>query len=161
MPNIAAVLKDEIRRLARKEAKSQGIVARRAVAQHRREIARLKKLIQLQSRKIASLAQGGGAVASESISDDGMKIRFSSRSVRAQRRKLGLSAQDYGKLVGVSGQTIYHWEMGRARPRKSQFERLVGVRNIGRREAATRLQSLGSAAKKRKGAGRTARKRAK
>jgi ribosome-binding protein aMBF1 (putative translation factor) len=154
MPNIAVVLKDEIRRLARKEAKSLVGVARRAVAQHRREIAKLKRLIDLQARKVALLAsKGSGAAPAEDL-DNGFKQRFSARSVRAQRRKLGLSAHDYGKLLGVSGQTVYHWEMGKARPRKAQFEQLVSVRGIGRREAVKRLESLSTAAASRKGARR-------
>ena len=33
-------------------------------------------------------------------------VRFSARSVKAQRSRLGLSAADYGKLVGVSGLTM-------------------------------------------------------
>jgi DNA-binding transcriptional regulator YiaG len=55
-------------------------------------------------------------------------VRFSAKSVRSQRRRLGLSAEDYGKLVGVSPLTIHHWEQGKARPRKAQLAALVAVR---------------------------------
>ena len=41
MPNIAAVLKDEIRRLARREVKTHTIATKQAVAHYRRDIARL------------------------------------------------------------------------------------------------------------------------
>ena len=51
-----------------------------------------------------------------------------------------LSAEEYGKLVGVSAQTIYHWEQGKARPRQAQFATLIGLRSIGRREALSRLK---------------------
>ena len=43
MPNIAAVLKDEIRRLAKKEIKAQVGSTKQAVAQYRRDIAELKR----------------------------------------------------------------------------------------------------------------------
>ena len=43
MPNIAAVLKEEITRLARKEAKSQVAPLKMANAQYRRDIAALKR----------------------------------------------------------------------------------------------------------------------
>ncbi len=43
MTTLAIVLKDEIRRLARKEIKAQTSKQARAVAQYRREIARLKR----------------------------------------------------------------------------------------------------------------------
>jgi len=32
-----------------------------------------------------------------------------------------LSAADYGKLVGVSGLTIYNWEGGKAKPRQEKI----------------------------------------
>ena len=68
--------------------------------------------------------------------------RFSARSVKAQRRRLKLSAADYGKLVGVSSLTIYSWESGKSRPRQKQFAGLVAVRGLGRREALAKLEML-------------------
>lgn len=140
MPNIASVLKEEIRRLARKEVKSEVNSLRKTVTQHRREIARLKRELQssrrVLSHKVAAVAQG--AAVDESMEEP---RRFSARSVRSQRRRLKLSAQEYGQLIGVSGQTIYLWEQGKSRPRQAQFEALVAVRGIGRREALARLSS--------------------
>jgi transcriptional regulator with XRE-family HTH domain len=52
---------------------------------------------------------------------------------------VGISAASYGQLVGVSGQTIYHWEQGKARPRAAQLEQLAAVRGLGAREIAERL----------------------
>ena len=45
--------------------------------------------------------------------------------MKAQRSRLGLSAADYGKLVGVSGLTIHNWEHQKARPRKAQLSNLA------------------------------------
>jgi transcriptional regulator with XRE-family HTH domain len=53
-----------------------------------------------------------------------------------------LSAADYGKLVGVSGLTVYHWEHGKSRPRKAQLASLAAVRGIGKREAMAKLEVL-------------------
>jgi DNA-binding transcriptional regulator YiaG len=103
------------------------------LAQQDRELKRLKK----------QMRQGPAESAAEELTG----VRFSSRSVRAQRRRLGLSAADYGKLVGVSGLTIYHWEHG-TRPRKSQLAALIAVRGIGKREA---LKRLAEAAPKKRG----------
>ena len=61
-------------------------------------------------------------------------VRFSARSVAAHRKRLGLSAADYAKLVGVSALTIYNWESGKTRPRQEQLAALVAIRGIGRRE---------------------------
>jgi DNA-binding transcriptional regulator YiaG len=69
-------------------------------------------------------------------------VRFSARSVKAQRSRLGLSAADYGKLIGVSGLTIYNWEHQKSCPRKAQLAALVTVRGIGKREALMKLAEL-------------------
>lgn len=146
MPNIANLLKEEIRRLARKEVKVQVATNRRAASQHRREIAQLKRLLRLQARKIARLELGASKPVSEAESDDGIpeSSRYSARSVRSQRRRLGLSAEQFGKLLGVTALTVYNWEKERARPRRAQFASLVSIRGIGRREAFKRLEESGS-----------------
>lgn len=48
------------------------------------------------------------------------KHRFSAARLAAHRTKLGLSAAGYGRLVGMSGATIYLWEQGERRPRPEQ-----------------------------------------
>ena len=74
--------------------------------------------------------------------------RFSPRSVKAQRTRLGLSAEKLAKLVGVTGLTIYSWEQGKFRPRKEQLAKLVAVRQMGRREAARRLELMNGSTSK-------------
>jgi DNA-binding transcriptional regulator YiaG len=142
MSNLAALLKDEIRRLSRREVRAQVRVTQRAVAQHRREIAQLKRALQLQQKQIAALGKREAKPErNQDASDHALAgTRFSARSVRAQRKRLKLSADEYGKLVGVSAQTIYHWEQGKARPRQAQFTALIALRTIGRREALARLK---------------------
>ena len=145
MPNIAVVLKEEISRLAKKEVKANTSSTKGAVAQFRRDIAKLKRDVQSQQRALAFLKtqerkrlgqpQTNGEEELEGV-------RFSARSVKAQRARLKLSAADYGKLVGVSGLTIYHWEKGESRPRQKQFAGLVAVRGIGRREALAKLEAM-------------------
>ena len=70
------------------------------------------------------------------------RARFSAKGLKANRERLGLSADHYGKLVGVSGLSIYNWEQGKARPRESSIEALLKIRGLGKREAAKRLQAL-------------------
>jgi DNA-binding transcriptional regulator YiaG len=70
------------------------------------------------------------------------KARFSPKWLKLHRNRLKLSAHDYARLLGVSGQTVYHWEQGRARPRKAQIAAWVAVRRLGRREALKRLEML-------------------
>ncbi len=94
-------------------------------------------------KELRRVAKGATRSAAASISDDegaaGTKRRFSATRLAAHRAKNGLSAANYGQLVGVSGQTIYHWEQGKARPRAAQLESLAAVRDLGAREIAERL----------------------
>ena len=144
MTTLAVALKDEIRRLARKEIKAHTGPTAQAVAQFRREIAKLKRQSRDHEKKIAFLeAQERkriGKPESANGTDDG--ARFSARSVKAQRRRTGLSAADYAKLVGVSGLTIYNWENGKSRPRKEQLASLIAVRGLGKRQAQAKLELL-------------------
>jgi DNA-binding transcriptional regulator YiaG len=144
MANIVAALKDEIRRLARKEIRAMVGTTKRAVVQYRRDIANLKRLLNRQEKNVTNLkkrlAEQHGQPAAEE--DELAGVRFSARSIRAQRRRLKLSAADYGRLAGVSAMTVYNWESGKAHPRKAQFAALVAIRGIGKREALQRLAEL-------------------
>ena len=150
MPNLAATLKDEIQRLARKEVKAQASTTKQAVAQYRRDIAALKRQMREQEKKLNFLEaqekkRTGQPQATEEETEG---VRFSARSVRAQRKRLGFSAADYAKLVGVSSLTIYNWEQDKTRPQKAQLASLVAVRGIGKREALAKLELLKAEEKK-------------
>ena len=144
MPNIAAVLKQEVVRIARKEIRAQTRVTKKAAAQHRRDLAALKRAVTELRREVAFLAgQEKRRVKSQPVETRSEGVRFSPRWVKIHREKIGLSAADYGKLVGVSGLTIYNWESGKARPRPNLLPALAGVRALRKREALKRLELLG------------------
>ena len=89
------------------------------MAQYRRDIAKLKQQMQAQAKEITFLkAQDRKRLGQPEVKENGELegVRFSARSVKAQRRKLKLSAADYGKLVGVSGLTVYNWEARQGPP---------------------------------------------
>ena len=144
MPNLATTLKEEIRRLAKKEIKAQTDSTKQAVAQYRRDIAKLKRSLQAQQKEINSLkTQQRKSIVKPQADEEAVEsARFSSKSVRSQRNRLGLSAPDYAKLVGVSPLTIYNWEKGKNRPQAAQLAALVAVRGIGKREAIQRLEAI-------------------
>jgi DNA-binding transcriptional regulator YiaG len=144
MADLAGALKEEIRRLARKEIKAETDTTKKATAQFRRDIAELKRQLHEQQKKIAFLeTRERQRLGQPPIDDDAVEgARFSARSVKSQRERLGLSAKDYARLVGVSYLTIYNWEKGKARPQKAQLASLVAVRGINKREAQSRLKLL-------------------
>lgn len=141
MPNIATVLKEEIRRLARKEAKAQVAELKKASARQRRDIAAMKRQLAEQQRANAKLAKAvaKGRAAPAASEPATSTTRFSPTWLRKHRAKLGLSAADYARLVGVSGLTIYNWEKGQNKPRAAQLEALAAVRGLGMREAVARI----------------------
>ena len=147
MPNFAIALKEEIRRLARREIKQHTGSTKRAIVQCRKEIAKLRRQL-LEARAGQATPSNGHVDADEVESDDTQGLRFSSRSVRAQRRRLGLSAEDYAKLLGVSALTVYNWEHGRTRPREAQFLQLTSLRGISKREALEKLGGTESLTKR-------------
>ncbi len=144
MPNLQSVLRQEIQRLARREVRSELAATKKAVAQHRREIAELKRIntalertvSYLQSRETKRLKTG------PSNAEPPEGTRFSTRSMKAQRKRSGLSQEDYASLVGVSSSTIYNWESGSTKPSGKHLATLVSLRGIGMREAKKHLELL-------------------
>ncbi len=141
MPNIAVILRQEILRLARREARSQTRGLRKAAAQWRRDIAELKRQASKLQADVARLErQAPKDVLPKVTAADAEGVRFKAQGVTAQRKRLGLSAANYGRLVGVTAHTIYKWEHGAARPRKRQLAALASLRSLGKREARARLE---------------------
>jgi DNA-binding transcriptional regulator YiaG len=151
MPNLAVTLKQEITRLARREIRSQTQVLRKASAQFRRDIAGLKRANSKLQSEVARLERQVGKDAALKITEaEPTKIRFSAKSVVAQRNNLGVSAADFGKLVGVTAHTIYKWEHGSARPRKAQLSAFAAIRGLGKTGALARLEQLRAKAPKKR-----------
>ena len=143
MPNLAATFRQEITRLARREMRSQMQGLRKASAQFRRDIAALKRhASKLKSEVVRLERRVGKDVSPEIAEDDSAKVRYAAKSVIAQRRRLGISAADYGKLIGVTGHTIYKWEHGSARPRRAQLSAFTAVRRLNKTDALVRLEQM-------------------
>ena len=100
MPNFAVALKQEICRLARREIKAQATPTRQAIVRYRHEITGLKRQLREQQRRMDMIEHYGTCNHPDNETENGQLagLRFSTRSVKAQRRRLGLSAEDYGKL---------------------------------------------------------------
>ncbi len=155
MPNIAVTFRQEITRLARREIRSQTRGLRKASAQFRRDIAELKRHAAELKSEVARLERRVGKDVAPQIAEaDSARVRFTAKGVISQRKRLGISAADFGKLIGVTGHTIYKWEHGAARPRRAQLTALGSLRNLGKREALARLQQMREKAPKRRTARR-------
>ena len=150
MANIATVLKEEILRLARKEVRRQTGALKKASGQYRRDIAEMRRRVSDLQRKVTLLERQMPKDISPRVTQaDAQRMRFTAKGMCSQRKRLGLSAANYGKLIGVTGQTIYSWESETSRPRKQQVARIAVLRGIGKREAQTRLEQLAGGSRKR------------
>src|SRR4051812_46572601 len=101
MPNINAVLNEQIRRLARREIRANTKAIKRATGLYRRDIAALKRHVAQLLREMAVMRKqmptGEPIAAPEALQNARLRVD----GVKAHRARLGLSAKDYGKLIGV------------------------------------------------------------
>lgn len=144
MPNIAVALKSEISRIARKEVRTETEDFKKTSSQYRSQIATLRRRIETLERELKRTAKVNAKAGSSAASHEAETVRrrFSPTRLAATRKKLGLSAADFGALIGVTGQSIYKWESGDARPRAKQLEAIASIRGLGKREAAVRLEVI-------------------
>jgi DNA-binding XRE family transcriptional regulator len=143
MPNLASFLKDEIARVARKEVRSEVATLKKAATTHRAEIAALKRRALDLEKEIRALGKTQRKATPPAPSEESAKsTRFSAKGLASQRKRLALSAEDAGLLVGASGQSIYNWEAGKARPRTAHMAAISGLKTLGKKEANARLGVL-------------------
>jgi DNA-binding transcriptional regulator YiaG len=137
------VLRAEITRLVRKEMRIQTDALRKASSDYRKKIAGIKRQVSELQRKVILLEkQVHRNISSQVREPDTKSFRFSARGLRSNRKRLGLSASEYGRLIGVTGQSVYKWEQEASRPREQQMTALAGLRRIGKKEARKRLEEL-------------------
>jgi len=140
MSTFANQLKSEISRLAKKETRAETQALKKATAQYRTEIAALKRrmaALEVQLKKLGK--QSAKAIKANAFDEEPSGLRFRAGGFATLRKKLGLSAADMGKLIGVSAQSVYHWETGKTKPRASQLQAIAAVRKMGKRAAAAKL----------------------
>jgi DNA-binding transcriptional regulator YiaG len=149
MSNLTSILNEQIRRLARREITARTKGTRRLTAQYRRDIAVLKRQVSSLQKTVTFLdAREKKRAAEEPNPQEAGYLRFRVAGLQSHRARLGLSAKDYGRLVGASAVTIYSWESGKRRPRKAQVAKLAAMREIGQQEALKRLGLLGVTVKR-------------
>ena len=146
MPNIATVLKAEVTRLARKELRGETETLRKAVSSQRTELAALRRRVQDLEKavKLVARAAASSTRATRAASGDeaGGQFRFRAAGMASNRKRLGLSAADFGLLVGATGQSVYAWEAGKSKPRAQNLAAIAKLRGVGKRDVAKRLADL-------------------
>lgn len=141
MPNVAAVLKEEISRIARREIRAGLASLSKASASYRSQIAQLKKRVRELERDRRSRAKSAVGSNEDETAAPRPAQRFSPRGLAAQRRRLDLSAAECGLLVGASGQSIYNWQQGKTRPLARHLAAISALRTLTRKQARSIIES--------------------
>ena len=141
MPNIALILKNELSRVARKEARSETLGLKKAVATYRKEIAALKRRTQALEQQLRHVSKTAAKAVQPLANEASSETRrFSAKGLASQRRRLGISAADCGLLLGASSQSIYNWEEGKTRPLATHLPAIVALRTLGKRKATALIE---------------------
>ena len=151
MPTLAALLKEEISKIVRKEVQHQmreqrdAILARlekqTAPAKAQPKAAPKPKAAKAPKAKpAAKAAKAPAAPADTAASDDGAKqIRISPAIIRKHRKRLKLSQAELAKLLNVSTNTVLRWEAGSSKPRSQHLPQLDQLRSMSQRDLKKQL----------------------
>ncbi len=138
------IIKDEVRRIAKREAnvatkglKKDNARLKRSNADLKRRVAQLEKTV---ARQRAVLGQVGrqSIQADEKILE---KARFTKNTVAALRKRLGITQEEFAQLVGAHVQSVRNWEAG-AIPKNEQKAKILGLRKHGAREVREILEGM-------------------
>lgn len=141
MSSLGNVLKAEIIRLARKELRKEVGPVRSHAAALRRDLAAIKRQLAAAQRQIRLLERKSpsGAAPAAARSASGKPTRFVAKGLRSLRKRLGLSAAELARIIGVSEQSVYNWEAKKAVPRQRQVEAIAALRGVGKRAVQAML----------------------
>ena len=153
MSNVAKVLKAEISRISRKEAKgaTQGIG--KSNTWLRKIVADLKErvvLLEKENKRLAATMRKYRVESPQKPDEETSKARLTSKGIRSLRGRLGLSQAGFAKLVGVTTHAVYLWEKKQdpLRLRDKTKAALLSIRGLGAREARTKLDEAGGKRKR-------------
>ena len=154
MSNVVNVLKAEIARISKREAKSATQAIGKSNTWLRKTVADLKRRLSLLEKENKRLAATVKKYQVESPqkpdTEEGKKARFTSKGIRALRKKLRLSQAEFGKLLGTTRHAVYLWERkeGALSLRDKTKAAILSVRGLRAREAKEKLAGLGAKLKK-------------
>ena len=147
MPNIAKVIKEEISRISRHEAKVAVTPIRKPTIRLRRDVAALKtRLAALEKayKDIQALMAKCKAAMPQPAPEAAEKGWISGKGIKSLRKRLGLSQGEFAKLVGVSQKAVVVWESKASmlKLRDKTKAAVFAVRGIGAKEAKRRLEAI-------------------
>ena len=156
MPTLAALLKEEISKIAQKEVQDQVRELKKTVREQRDAIARLEKQIgpakaktkvkakakaktKAKAKAEPAAAKPAAKVSKAPTVDKRKQPRIAPNTIKKHRKRLKLSQADLGKFLNVSTNTVLRWEAGTSKPRGKHLPELAKLRSISLRELKEQL----------------------
>jgi DNA-binding transcriptional regulator YiaG len=139
MSTFANQLKNEISRISKKEVRGELQQLKQASTKYRSEISALKRQVAALEMALKKLAKTQSRVSKQEEPLPQEKLRFSATGFANLRKKMGFSADQMGKLIGVTPLSIYRWEQGKARPRANQLVAIAAARKMGKKSAVAKI----------------------
>jgi DNA-binding transcriptional regulator YiaG len=146
MPNIAKVLKDEIARIAKHEAKiavskplKTGIANKKALVDIKRRLIQIEKDLQ----GLQKAMQSCSTQVKAPVEPSGKKEWLSGRGIKALRKKMRVSQAQFAKLIGMNPIAVVRWEKQRGKlgfKKSDTLGKILALRGVGVREAQERLK---------------------
>ena len=154
MSNVVKILKTEIARISKKEAKSATQAIGKSNTWLRKTVADMKErlvLLEKENKRLVATVKRFQVAQPEKVEqEEGKKARFTSKGIQSLRKKLRLSQADFGKLLGATPHAVYLWEkkIGALNLRDKTKAAILSIRGLGAKEAKEKLAEIGKKIKK-------------
>jgi DNA-binding transcriptional regulator YiaG len=147
MSTLAQTIKNEIRRISRREIglalsnfRRDHIALKKRLAEQKSRMFAIEKENKELSKKLAAVSQDQRGEAGSG--PEAEHVAVYARGIKSLRRRLGLSQKKLAKLVGMNGISIAHWEKksGKITIRKPEVRKmLTELKGMKKAEVAARL----------------------
>jgi DNA-binding transcriptional regulator YiaG len=150
MSTLAQTIKNEIRRISRREIglalshfRRDHIAMKKRLAEQKNRISAIEKENKELSKKLAALSQSQQAEAGSA--PEAEHVTVYARGIKSIRRRLGLSQNNLAAWIGMNRISIAHWEKkpGKITIRKPEvIKMLTELKGMKKREVAARLGTM-------------------
>lgn len=144
MGKVESLLKQEIVRLSRKEARRLTLSLKEDIKRLKARSAEFARSIQtLRTQIEAAHAKERITKMREEVAAGRIRRRLSPRMIQKLRARLGVSQSRFAELVGASLPSITNWEKGKTTPKPEIRERILALRALKKRDIRN-LERAGS-----------------
>ena len=134
MATVGQLLRAEVSRAVGRDLRARGVDG--ALKDLKRRLAQLERRVSALEKKRPAVPVSAGRKRAV----DGRTLRFSPSTLKKLRKRLGVTQGELAKLLNVSGNAVWQWEAGRAKPRHRHLAAVRELARIGKREARKRLE---------------------